>query len=225
MIFGHAHPGAEVHFVNRDRRFDRALRAALLHPVAVVPGVVEVPHGRGRARRFLLVKAQRVGLVGAIAVLMRFDVVLVQGALADAGNESFPDSGTAARAQRVRLRMPMIEVADHRHFARVWRPDREAGAGLRAGVEDVRTQLVVDAVVAAFIEQVKIVFREQGNIVANGGGGLSRLTHRFSGSGRAREQPPSVPTRRPPAIARHARLRSSRARSRYNVLVTWPFYA
>ena len=42
----------------------------------------------------------------------------------------------------------------------------------------MRSQLVVDAVVAAFVEQIKIVIGKLGNIVANDArGGLGRLTH------------------------------------------------
>jgi len=42
----------------------------------------------------------------------------------------------------------------------------------------VRAQLVVDAVVAAFVEQIKIAIRKLGNVVANDAdGGVGRLSH------------------------------------------------
>ena len=65
---------------------------ALLHPVIVVPLVVEIPDDRGGARRFLVQQAERVGLVDAVSMAIRFDVEFIEGALGYAGDEAFPDA-------------------------------------------------------------------------------------------------------------------------------------
>ena len=81
-LFGHAHPGAEVHFVDGDGRVELVVLVARAHPLGVVPLVVEVPHdGRG-ARWNLVVEAVGVGLVDRVHVIARADVVLVHRALA-----------------------------------------------------------------------------------------------------------------------------------------------
>ena len=44
VLFGDAHPRAEMHFVNGLRGAKRIAAGALLHPFAVVPLVIEIPH-------------------------------------------------------------------------------------------------------------------------------------------------------------------------------------
>jgi hypothetical protein len=130
--------------------------AASLHPVAVVPLVIEVPDdGRGRGR-LLVHEAERVGLVHAEAVVARLDVVLVAGAPADAGHEGFPDAGCADGMQRC-VRLPVVEVADDADAFGVGRPDGEVGAvNARRGAR-VRAELQVQPVVRALVEQVQVV--------------------------------------------------------------------
>ena len=43
VLFGNAHPRAKVYFVDGVRRAQGVAGVAILHPVAVVPLVVEVP--------------------------------------------------------------------------------------------------------------------------------------------------------------------------------------
>ena len=45
-------------------------------------------------------QADRIGFVDAVSVALRFDVELVERAVGDAGNESFPDAGRAAGLKR-----------------------------------------------------------------------------------------------------------------------------
>ena len=46
-IFIGAHPAGEVYFINAAGHFQRIVRAAVLHPVAIAPVVFQVP-GNGR---------------------------------------------------------------------------------------------------------------------------------------------------------------------------------
>ena len=52
----------------------------------------------------------------------------------------------------MRLRIPTIEAADHRHAASIGSPDAEDGALGALGFHQVRAHLLVNAIVAAFVE-------------------------------------------------------------------------
>ena len=98
VLFGDAHPRAEMDFVNRMGARSELRPARFCHPVVVAPLVVEIPDDRGGARRFLVQQAERVGFVDVVSVALRLDVELVERAVGDAGDEAFPDAGRAARA-------------------------------------------------------------------------------------------------------------------------------
>src|ERR1700684_651438 len=104
MFLGDAHPRAEVNFINGLWRTQRVARRALLHPVAVVPLVVEVPHHGCGAGRLLMQKAEGIGLVNLIAVTSRLDVEFVERTLGHPGNEAFPDPGVSTGGEKVGAR-------------------------------------------------------------------------------------------------------------------------
>src|SRR5208282_5992583 len=113
LLFGDAHPGAEVNLIYGHRRVQRVYGCAFLQKGSVSPGVVEIPDDRSRARRLLREKSHRIRLFNLVTELGRVDVELVQPALFDAGDETFPDSRRTARLQEMGLRVPAIEVSDH----------------------------------------------------------------------------------------------------------------
>jgi hypothetical protein len=181
-LLGDPPPRAEVELVDRDRRIERAARPPVAHPRLIAPSVVEVPHHRGGARRRLGVKGQRVGLVHPIAAA-RLDVELVFGPLTNTRQEPLPDARRPARLQRVVGLVPVVPVADHLHAARVGRPHREG----RAILPQMGAQMIVEAQLRPFVEEVQIVVREQ-------------RAHGFEyGSGRSEARPQS---RRPAHLAR-----------------------
>ncbi len=91
VLFGDAHPGAEVNLVDRHGRVQRVEGRAFFQEGGIFPGVVEVPDHGGGARRFLGEKSHRVGLFHPVAVFIGVDMELVQRPLADARNKAFPD--------------------------------------------------------------------------------------------------------------------------------------
>src|SRR5208282_6876566 len=166
VLFGDAHPGAEVNLVDGHGRVQRVYGRAFFQKGRVVPGVVEIPdHGSG-ARRFLRKKSQRVGLFNLVTELGGADVELVKCALLDAGNKALPDSRRTASLERMGLRVPSIEVSDHRYIAGVGGPDAKDGAPGPMGFHRMSAHLLVNAIVAAFVEQIKIFGGQQGNVVA-----------------------------------------------------------
>ncbi len=158
-----------MNLVDGHGRVQRVDGRAVFKKSGVVPFVVEVPDYRGGARWFLVEESYGVGLFNLISELSGIDVELVERAFVDAGDKTFPDSGRASRLELMRLRVPVIEAADHRYVAGVGSPDSEDGALGSFGFDDVRAQLVVDAVMAAFVEQVEIFGGQQGDVVADWG--------------------------------------------------------
>src|SRR4029077_18726823 len=125
--------------------------------------------------------------------MMRLDVKLVESSFAYSGHKPFPYAGTSASAQHMRFGIPLIERADDRNFARVRSPNTEAGSQAAAWVHDVGAQLIEHAVMAALVEEVKILLAEQRDVIVNKAGGtLGALGHRFQ--------------RRPPRWRRHLSL-------------------
>ena len=102
-------------------------------------------------------QAERVGLVDAVSVAIRFDVEFVERALGYAGDEAFPDAGRAARAETMCLGIPSVEAADHRNGSRIGCPHAEDGSRLAIVRDQVGSHLVVQAVVAALVEEVEVL--------------------------------------------------------------------
>src|SRR5215472_11122948 len=112
VFFRDAHPRAKVNLVDRLRRAQRVALGTLLHPLVVIPLIVQVPDYGARAGRLFMPEADRIGLVDAVSVPAGIDVEFVEVALTRAGNKSLPNARRAAGMQAVRSGIPSIEVAD-----------------------------------------------------------------------------------------------------------------
>src|SRR5438477_1125167 len=124
-----------------------------------------------------------VGFIDLVAMMMRLDVKLVECALADCGNKTFPDPGTSPRAQAVHLGMPLVETTDDRNFACIRSPHAETGAGFFSRGKDVGAHLLVSPIIAAFVEEIQVLLGEQRDVVADGAGGsFDALRHVLRGS-------------------------------------------
>jgi hypothetical protein len=96
VVFGDAHPGPEMDFVDADRRMQGVPAATSLHPLAVAPVVTgDVPHLGSSVRTDLGCEAEGIRLVDAVAMVARADGVLVERPLSDAFHPALPDTGTA----------------------------------------------------------------------------------------------------------------------------------
>ena len=94
------------------------------HPLVVVPAVaVQVGHLRGRPRRHLGGKAERVGLLEHVVVVA--DLILVERPLAQPRHEQLPEAAGDVLPHRVAAAVPGVEVADHADAGGVGRPDGE----------------------------------------------------------------------------------------------------
>ena len=160
-LVGHAAPGAEVNLVDRHgRRRERPI-APRLNPLAVAPPVVQVPHHRAGAGRYLVPHAVGVGLVDRVPLDAGEDAVLVDRATGDARQEAIPDARASDRLERVRPRVPAVEVAHDRDDRRVRRPHRELRAGDAADRARMGAELLVEPGVVALVEEKEVVGREE----------------------------------------------------------------
>ena len=79
-----------MNFINGLRRAQRVAGGALLHPLAIAPLVVEIPHHGSGAGRLLVPDTERVGFVDLVAVTPRLDVKFVERAFGHARDEALP---------------------------------------------------------------------------------------------------------------------------------------
>src|SRR6266853_3445800 len=138
VLFGDAHPGAEVNFVDGHWCVQRVGGCALFEKGSVAPGVAEIPDYGSGARRFFGEQSYWVSFLSPGGVMRGVEMELVQRALVDTGDKTFPDSRRAASLELMRLRVPTIEAADHRHAAGIGSPDAEDSALGAPGFHQVR---------------------------------------------------------------------------------------
>jgi hypothetical protein len=157
-VLDDATPRAEVHLVDRDRRGRIARLRARRHPGGIPPLIRRLPHDRRGARSELVADRVRIGLRDHVAGLLRGEVILVEGALGDAGDEALPDACVADRLERMNPRLPGVPVADHADGRRVRRPHRESDRV----ADDVRTELLVKPRVLALAHEIRVELAEPG---------------------------------------------------------------
>jgi hypothetical protein len=87
------------------------------------------------------------------------DLVLVLAADPDARNEKLPDARGCTALHHVNIAMPLIERAHDADTLGIGRPHCEPSTGLGTSSHGVSPQLLVDAPVCAFAEQVEIEIR------------------------------------------------------------------
>ena len=86
-----AAPTAQVHLVHRDRRVERDAMTTLVHPLVIVPLVVEIPDDRARPRGFFTTQSEGVSLFEGRAV-SGGDDILIDVAELGLGHHRLPDT-------------------------------------------------------------------------------------------------------------------------------------
>ncbi len=152
-------PAADMQLVDAHRAVVRVVRRARRQPVSVGPLVPAFADDGCCCRRPLRVPRHRVGLAHPVAVLPE-QVVLVDRAGRDAGNEELPHPCGPHVAHGVLRAVPVVEVADDAHRACVWRPHRETrpdGFGRNTEMGFVmRAERIPQAFMAALADEVQV---------------------------------------------------------------------
>ena len=174
-LFRHPPPGAQVHLVDGLGGVQGIGPEALRHPVPVFPGVVQVPDDGGGAGRAFKGKGEGVGLVHPVGAVFGGHVVLVQGARPQTGDEPFPDAGLGPVRQGVAAFVPAVEVAGDPDLLCVRGPHGKVGPRHPFVLEPMGPQLMVQAVVIAFVKEVEVVIGQERDVMPHrdrGGLGL-----------------------------------------------------
>ena len=116
-------------------------------------GLVE--HDGSGARAHFRGKCHRIGLQRQLLALRADDVEFVVIAGGGVGHEQLPIAD-AAHPHRMPPRIPEVEIADHADAPRVGREHHEGDAGNAVQRHRMRAELVVDALMGAFAEQIEI---------------------------------------------------------------------
>ena len=161
-------PGAEMRLVDRHRRAARIALGAGLQIGGVRPLDVERPGDHGcRIGPQLRLEGHRIGLERLQIAVGADDLVLVDGADRQVGDEDLVDAGVGPPPHQMAAAVPLVEVADHRDALGVGRPHREMHAG---------HPLVHDGMGAELVEQPQV--RALGDVIV-----VERAEHRAEGVG------------------------------------------
>ena len=106
-------------------------------------------------------ECEGVRLVGAVPVHSRLDMVFVQCAAAHAGYKAFPDARPFAGTEPETLLLPAVEISRDVNLLRVGRPHGEVSAVNSSGGNRVRAQFIIEAYMAALVEEVKVIAAQQ----------------------------------------------------------------
>src|SRR5215469_10482298 len=135
-------------FVNGNWRVERIILRPARYPRSVAPCVAsQIPHSRSCLRTDLNRESVRIGLVHLVRTELGFDVIFVNGALADIGNEAFPDP-RAAWAQHVCRRIPAVEISNHRNKPYIGGPHGKMHAVMAIFLHKMGSELFVGTVVS-----------------------------------------------------------------------------
>ena len=147
-------------FVNADGRAERIATAALLEPLGIGPfEFLVVPNDGGVFWRDFVEGTVRISFDGEMA-LESFNFVFIESALAEAGDENFPDAGRAENAHGVEAAVPVIEIANDTDALGVGRPNGETDTGDTVQSAEMSAEFIVDAEFVALGEEVDIHFAE-----------------------------------------------------------------
>ena len=153
-----APPRAEMDLVDRHRRAQRidvGRRRSWLRQL----GLVE--NDRGRAWAYLRGKRQRVGFQRQMLAVRSDDIEFIAIARLGVGDEQLPIAD-AAHPHRMPPGIPEIEIADHADPLRVGRQHHEGDAIDAIERHRMRAKLVVNPLMGAFAEQIKVEVGQYG---------------------------------------------------------------
>jgi len=149
-----------VHLIDGNRAVVAVVARPVRHPVAVTPFVGEVVDDGGGRRRVFGAESERVG-PERFSAEVALDGELVAVTFGSARDEALPDPGAFEVGERTGGPVPAVEVAGDAHRTCVGSPNGERHPGLALLLDEVRSQVVIEAGVGAFVEEVEVVRAEE----------------------------------------------------------------
>src|ERR1035437_7121942 len=128
-LLRHSPPGAEMDFIDGDGALKSIAICAVRHPLAISPRIgAEVPHPGGSLRADFRGKCVRIRFIYFITLELRRNVILVQRTRPCLRHKALPYSGCTVRRQRIRPRVPVVEVSQYADLPGIRRPHGEMNA-------------------------------------------------------------------------------------------------
>src|SRR5712664_2972859 len=161
MLFRDAAPGAEMDFVDGDRRFEPVFLRALSDPIRVGPFMVIEARddGAGIGAQF---RAESVGIgfEGENVAARANDFIFVDGTFGEFGDEDFPETGGAAGTHGMDATVPAIEVTHNADALCAGGPNGEVNSADAFEGDHVGAEFFVSVVMAALAHEVEIELAE-----------------------------------------------------------------
>ena len=149
-------PGTDVYLVYRVRLVEPRDILAVVHPVLILPLVLQVPDDRGGIGRNFPEQCKGVAFL-KVAAILGVNMVLVQFSPADARDEAFPNPRTVPTGRkRMAVPVPVIEIPYDGNGLCIGRPNGEIDAPLAVHFDDVATQFFVEFEVLPGAEQAGV---------------------------------------------------------------------
>src|ERR1700730_211296 len=180
-----------MHFVDGDRLLEPIGLGALGCPCRVIPLVgIQVGDNGAGARPEFRSKGVRISLERHHVSVGADDFVFVDGAFVELRDKKLPYARGPSSAHRVNPAVPLIEIAYDANAASAWRPDSEIDTTHAFNGVDVRAELVVGVVVAAFAHEVEVELAQKkrksvGIVLFVCGAGGESVLKAIAGRGRA----------------------------------------
>src|SRR5207244_3214314 len=152
---------SKMSFITRNGRLEPVFARTLGEPVRVVPLIrFQVGDDGAGVGAQLTAESVRIGFQGKHVSCRPDDFEFVDGAFGQFWNEDFPDAGRAARTHCMDTAVPAIEVADDADPASAGRPDGKLNAADACERDEVRAELLVSVVMAAFAHEIQVKLGE-----------------------------------------------------------------
>src|SRR5690349_4710220 len=99
-------------------------------------------------------EGKRVGFVDAVIVVTRYYMELVGLSLTDSWDKHIPYTGISHRVHRMARLVPAVKIPRQKHAFRIGSPDGEVCSGHAVHNAALRTHLLVQLQMAAFVEKI-----------------------------------------------------------------------
>src|SRR5258706_6635353 len=149
-----------MQFINRKRLAPRLSLLTLAQPCTIAELIFRLEDDRRGVGWHLHHHGVGIGLKKPVTPGL--DLVFVEFALLQAGNEEFPHAGTTQRPHLMAGALPVVEVTDNANAFSISGPHGESNSPRAFVGHHMRAELFIDVLMPAFAEQVQVEFAECG---------------------------------------------------------------
>src|SRR5258708_987119 len=161
MILRDPPPRTEMDFVDGNSRLEPVSLRAAREPIGVLPFmVIEVGNDRAGVWAKLGAEGVGIGFERENVAVWADDLILVDGAFVEFGNEDFPQAGRATSAHRMDAAVPAVEISPYADALSAGGPNGEVNAPDAFDGNHISAEFFVSVVVPPFAHQIQIKLAE-----------------------------------------------------------------